>query len=193
MGYISAQQAATKWGISKRRVQVLCTENRIKDATRIGNMWVVPEEAIKPADGRVQTLHTVEPPTAHVARTALKKLTVNAYREINKQLKNPSTSKMVFVGLLATTIFCDIPNVELPKDTNDVFLMISSELFGSEANESTLKSIYEMFSYMTTDFEKYIYRYSDYMDDILSWAYQYVNKLSLDSGLESTQFLQKNT
>lgn len=26
MGYISAQQAATKWGISKRRVQVLCTE-----------------------------------------------------------------------------------------------------------------------------------------------------------------------
>ena len=31
MGYISAQQAATKWGISKRRVQVLCTENRIKN------------------------------------------------------------------------------------------------------------------------------------------------------------------
>ena len=55
MGYISAQQAATKWGISKRRVQVLCTENRIKNATRIGNMWVVPEDALKPADGRVQT------------------------------------------------------------------------------------------------------------------------------------------
>ena len=34
MGYISAQQAATKWGISKRRVQVLCTENRIKNATQ---------------------------------------------------------------------------------------------------------------------------------------------------------------
>ena len=49
MGYISAQQAATKWGISKRRVQVLCTENRIKNATRIGNMWVVPEDALKPA------------------------------------------------------------------------------------------------------------------------------------------------
>ena len=34
MGYISAQQAATKWGISKRRVQVLCTENRIKNSYR---------------------------------------------------------------------------------------------------------------------------------------------------------------
>lgn len=77
MGYISAQQAATKWGISKRRVQVLCTENRIKNATRIGNMWVVPEDALKPADGRVQTHHTVESPTARAARTALKKLTVN--------------------------------------------------------------------------------------------------------------------
>lgn len=71
MGYISAQQAATKWGISKRRVQVLCTENRIKNATRIGNMWVVPEDALKPADGRVQTHHTVESPTARAARTAL--------------------------------------------------------------------------------------------------------------------------
>ena len=45
-----------------------------------------------------------------------------------------------------------------------------------------------MFSSLVSDFEKYIYRYADYVDDILSWAYQYVNKLSLDSGLESTQF-----
>lgn len=112
MGYISAQQAATKWGNSKRRVQVLCTENRIKNATRIGNMWVVPEDALKPADGRVQTHHTVESPTARAARTALKKLTVNAYQEINGKLNNPSTSKMVFVSLLATTIFCDIQNDE---------------------------------------------------------------------------------
>lgn len=77
MGYISAQQAATKWGISKRRVQVLCTENRIKNATRIGNMWVVPEDALKPADGRVQTHHTVESPTARAAIQMILKLSVN--------------------------------------------------------------------------------------------------------------------
>lgn len=132
MGYISAQQAATKWGISKRRVQVLCTENRIKNATRIGNMWVVPEDALKPADGRVQTHHTVESPTARAARTALKKLTVNAYQEINGKLNNPSTSKMVFVSLLATTIFCDIQNDESSNEKDDVFLMISSELLEIE-------------------------------------------------------------
>lgn len=188
MGYISAQQAATKWGISKRRVQVLCTENRIKNATRIGNMWVVPEDALKPADGRVQTHHTVESPTARAARTALKKLTVNAYQEINGKLNNPSTSKMVFVSLLATTIFCDIQNDESSNEKDDVFLMISSELLEIEFKESSRRSFWEMFSSLVSDFEKYIYRYADYVDDILSWAYQYVNKLSLDSGLESTQF-----
>ena len=121
MGYISAQQAATKWGISKRRVQVLCTENRIKNATRIGNMWVVPEDALKPADGRVQTHHTVESPTARAARTALKKLTVNAYQEINGKLNNPSTSKMVFVSLLATTIFCDIIQNAITTTISEIF------------------------------------------------------------------------
>lgn len=161
MGYISAQQAATKWGISKRRVQVLCTENRIKNATRIGNMWVVPEDALKPADGRVQTHHTVESPTARAARTALKKLTVNAYQEINGKLNNPSTSKMVFVSLLATTIFCDIQNDESSNEKDDVFLMISSELLEIEFKESSRRSFWEMFSSLVSDFEKYIYRYAD--------------------------------
>ena len=188
MRYISAQQAATKWGISKRRVQVLCTENRIKDATRIGNMWVVPEDALKPADGRVQTHYTVEVPTVRMARTALKKLTVNAYQEINEQLDNPGTAKMVFVSLLATTIFCDIQNDEMPKDKTDAFLMISAELFENKLDESCRKCYYEQFFYLFPDFDKYIYRYLEYVDDILSWAYQYVNKLSLDSGLENTQF-----
>ena len=188
MGYISAQQAATKWGISKRRVQVLCTENRIKNATRIGKLCVVPELALMPAEGLVQSHHTVESPTARAARTALKKLTVNAYQEINGKLNNPSTSKMVFVSLLATTIFCDIQNDESSNEKDDVFLMISSELLEIEFKESSRRSFWEMFSSLVSDFEKYIYRYADYVDDILSWAYQYVNKLSLDSGLESTQF-----
>ena len=35
---------------------------------------------------------------------------------------------MVFVSLLATTIFCDIQNDESSNEKDDVFLMISSEL-----------------------------------------------------------------
>ena len=32
--YISVQQAAEKWGISERRIQKLCEENRIEGALR---------------------------------------------------------------------------------------------------------------------------------------------------------------
>lgn len=52
MNYISAREAALKWGISQRRVAVLCSENRIADATTIGNMWLIPATADKPADAR---------------------------------------------------------------------------------------------------------------------------------------------
>lgn len=52
MEYISAREAASKWGISQRRVAILCSENRIENATRIGNMWVIPAEAEKPIDAR---------------------------------------------------------------------------------------------------------------------------------------------
>lgn len=50
--YITATDAAEKWGISHRRVTTLCAENRIKDAALLGNMWIIPLNAEKPADGR---------------------------------------------------------------------------------------------------------------------------------------------
>lgn len=52
MKFMSAKEAANKWGISQRRVAVLCSENRITDAAMIGNMWIIPATAEKPADAR---------------------------------------------------------------------------------------------------------------------------------------------
>lgn len=52
MKFMSAKEAADKWGISQRRVNVLCSENRISDATMVGNMWIIPINAKKPADAR---------------------------------------------------------------------------------------------------------------------------------------------
>lgn len=52
LDYISVQQAAEKWGISERRIQKLCEENRIKDAVRFGHAWAIPKNAEKPADAR---------------------------------------------------------------------------------------------------------------------------------------------
>ena len=52
MEYISAREAADKWGISQRRVAVLCSEQRIAEATMVGNMWIIPANAQKPTDAR---------------------------------------------------------------------------------------------------------------------------------------------
>ena len=47
-GYITVQEAAQKWGITPRQVQILCKEERIIGATRMSRIWVIPENAEKP-------------------------------------------------------------------------------------------------------------------------------------------------
>jgi hypothetical protein len=56
MEYMSAPEAAKKWGISERRVQKLCEENRIQGVSKFGYMWLIPINAEKPADGRLKKL-----------------------------------------------------------------------------------------------------------------------------------------
>ena len=52
MGYMSASQAAKKWNITQRRVQILCSEDRIPGAFKVGEVWAIPEDAPKPEDLR---------------------------------------------------------------------------------------------------------------------------------------------
>ena len=55
VGYLSISQTAEKWGISERRIRILCTEGRVKGATKMGPMWVIPADSIKPEDKRVKS------------------------------------------------------------------------------------------------------------------------------------------
>lgn len=50
--YISVGDAATKFNISRRRVQLLCEQGRISGANMIDGVWLIPETASKPADRR---------------------------------------------------------------------------------------------------------------------------------------------
>jgi len=54
MDYISIDEAAKKWGLSKRFVQQLCSNRRIEGATRLGRAWMIPKNANKPIDGRTK-------------------------------------------------------------------------------------------------------------------------------------------
>ena len=55
MEYMSIAEAAAKWNISNRRIQVLCSENRIEGAVRIGYSWAIPANAKKPEDARIKS------------------------------------------------------------------------------------------------------------------------------------------
>lgn len=51
--YITAAQAAEKWKISQRRVQILCAEGRVPGVFKLGETWAIPQNTEKPLDGRV--------------------------------------------------------------------------------------------------------------------------------------------
>ena len=48
MDFITAKDAAEKWGVSVRRVQILCNQERIKGAYRFGKSWMIPSTSVLP-------------------------------------------------------------------------------------------------------------------------------------------------
>ena len=61
MTYLKVSEAAPKWGISDRRVRKLCAEERISGVIRKGNLYLIPDNAVRPADARTLTRHGVSP------------------------------------------------------------------------------------------------------------------------------------
>jgi len=56
--FMSAPEAARKWGISERRVQKLCEENRIPGVAKFSRLWLIPKDAEKQADARMKAERT---------------------------------------------------------------------------------------------------------------------------------------
>ena len=52
MEYITVKQAAERWGISDRRVRVLCSVGKIEGTIKDGKSYQIPTDAEKPADAR---------------------------------------------------------------------------------------------------------------------------------------------
>ena len=55
MEYLSLRQTAEKWGLSIRRVQTLCSTDRIPGVTKIGSYGAIPVDAEKPKDERIKS------------------------------------------------------------------------------------------------------------------------------------------
>lgn len=52
MQYLTTAEIACKWGISQRRVSLLCSEGRVEGSVLAGKTWLIPENAKKPFDAR---------------------------------------------------------------------------------------------------------------------------------------------
>lgn len=52
MEYLTVTQAAEKWGISTRRVRLLCANGEIEGVIRKGKLYMIPAETEKPLDKR---------------------------------------------------------------------------------------------------------------------------------------------
>ena len=57
--FMTVKQAASKWGISDRRIRVLCSQGKIPGAYQEGRGWKIPIDADKPADGRYKSKESI--------------------------------------------------------------------------------------------------------------------------------------
>ncbi len=55
MNFMTILEASKKWGISPRRIEVLCIQGRIPGTTRFGKAWAIPASATKPLDARLRS------------------------------------------------------------------------------------------------------------------------------------------
>ncbi len=57
--FMTVKRAAEKWGVSERRVRVLCAEGKISGAFQEGRGWKIPADAEKPSDGRYKSQESI--------------------------------------------------------------------------------------------------------------------------------------
>ena len=58
--FMTTKEASGKWSISPRRINILCKTGRIPGAYKENKQWMIPENAIKPADKRLKAGNIAE-------------------------------------------------------------------------------------------------------------------------------------
>lgn len=53
--FMTVKEASLKWGISDRRIRVLCSEGKIPGVYQEGRAWKIPIDVKKPVDGRYKS------------------------------------------------------------------------------------------------------------------------------------------
>jgi len=91
--YMSAIEAGKKWGVGRRTVTVLCSEGRVPGAQLVGNSWVIPADAEKPADARIKSGKYIKGKTIEAALVNLPSNLSDGFKSL---LVNPELNVQVY-------------------------------------------------------------------------------------------------
>ena len=72
--FMTTKEASEKWDITERRINVLCKEGRIPGAYKENKRWIIPIDAVKPADKRLKRDASISLSEKKVASKSGKKL-----------------------------------------------------------------------------------------------------------------------
>ena len=76
--FMTTKEASEKWGVSERRINTFCKEGRIpgayKDKENKNKQWMIPADAVKPADKRLKRDASISLSEKKVASKSGKKL-----------------------------------------------------------------------------------------------------------------------
>lgn len=176
--YLSTQEISDLWGITKRRVQTLCVNNRIPGAFRIGKTWAIPADAIKPKDARLsKKIYTTIPEgiLMRKVRRDLKSIVDAVYKELEGKGLTSFESLQTLVVVFATGLLNAYINnmAECRSICEDYF---------------RYKALIDDNIAAINDIKEFIKENRLYLDDLLSWVYQFGTKKLKDFKYKDTQF-----
>lgn len=180
MEYLPIQEYSDKWSISKRRIQILCKEGRIPYAKMIGNMWVIPEDTKRPSDARIKSPVIVPTKEESCVRRELKKLLRRLYTLCGQNGIPIESQKEYALSAIAAELASYYIGESLDNKGRAVICRDIT------SRHSVIKFAKEDISLV----KNFIYKFRNdsELDNILSWAYQYSNKLIKDNSFSKTQF-----
>ena len=95
MNTMTIHEASIKWGISERRIRLLCSSGRIHSATKVGNTWILPSDSAKPIDSRLSNHPVYSGLDVDFSKIEELKQAIDAYRPLSRNISKSLKEKLI--------------------------------------------------------------------------------------------------
>ena len=171
--YMSISQASELWGLSTRRIAVLCKETRIPGTIRIGNQWAIPTNANKPEDARYKK--DKKTPTSHTKRLRVKKDITEIYDALTDEDIEISKKRAMCIFSCLVVYEC----LDQKSTYEEVYEKIAQLFHIESVPKLPLNDCPNVSAYARDE-------------NVVAWAYQYLNKRVDTTGISETQFFTED-